>query len=63
VKIIVHLPDTEQGMSELTRKAAQLHAEAISGYVAKLNCPQTQKLELVDAVVDIVKKAQGEAVG
>ena len=57
MKIIVHLPNTKQGMSELARKTAQLHAEAVSGFAAKLNCPQSQKLELVAAVINTAKTA------
>jgi len=45
MKIIVHYPKSEGGLSELMKKATDLHIEAIIAYLDKLSCPKEQKLQ------------------
>ena len=54
--MIVHYPKTEAGKEELARRVAAVHAESVIAKINRLNCPTKQKLELVDAVIDTVKR-------
>ena len=58
--MIVHYPKTEAGKEELARRVATVHAESVTAKINRLNCPTKQKLELVDAVIDTVKRKQKE---
>ena len=39
------------GTEELERKVAEVHADMVTQYLNKLNCPSQQKLQLLDAVI------------
>ena len=56
--MIVHYPKTEAGKQELARRVATVHTESVIAKINRLNCPTKQKLELVDAVIDTVKRKQ-----
>ena len=58
--MIVHYPKTEAGKEELARRVATVHAESVITKINRLKCPTKQKLELVDAVIDTVKRRQKE---
>ena len=58
--MIIHYPKTEEGKQELARRVATVHAESVIAKINRLNCPTKQKLELVDAVIDTVKRKQKE---
>lgn len=58
--MIVHYPKTEAGKEDLARRVATVHAESVIAKINQLNCPTKQKLELVDAVIDTVKRKQQE---
>lgn len=58
IEIVVHYPTTEEGKRELAERVAGVHADFVLQYVRKLNCPSKQKEELIDAVIDTVKKEQ-----
>ena len=58
--MIVHSPKTDAGKEELARRVAAVHAESVIAKINRLNCPTKQKLELVDAVIDTVKRKQKE---
>ena len=38
-------------MRELERRVAEVHADMVTQYLNKLNCPSQQKLQLLDAVI------------
>lgn len=61
VNVIMHYPETAEGREALSRRAALIHADAVDHRLKKLNCPEKQKLELLDAVIDTVRKRSGEA--
>ena len=50
MKIIVHYPKSEEGLSELMKKATDLHIEAIIAYLDKLSCPKKQKLQIIEKI-------------
>ena len=56
INIIVHYPTTEEGWRELRRRMAIVHADAVLNSVQKLNCPTWQKIKLIDAIIEDVKK-------
>ncbi len=60
IHVIVHYPTTEEGKAELARRVAAVHAESVIAKINRLSCPTKQKLELVDAVIDTVKRRKRE---
>ena len=58
--MIVHYPKTDAGKEELARRVATVHAESVIAKINRLNCPTKQKVGLVDAVIDTVKRKQKE---
>ncbi len=50
MKIMVHYPTSENGLKELKKNVAKIHAEAVSSYISNLPCPKEQKLELLDSL-------------
>ena len=60
VNEIVYYPKTEEGKEELARRVADVHAAAVNQRLKSLNCPTSQKLALLDAVIETRKKESGE---
>lgn len=48
--IIMHYPKTEQGKTELHKKVAEVHVEAVDRYLAQLPCPKAQKVAILRSV-------------
>lgn len=58
VNVIVYFPKTEAGKLELAKRVSEVHANAVNQHIKSLNCPNSQKLALLDAVIeDAWKKA------
>ena len=55
IQVIVHYPKTEEGKQELARRVADVHADFVISTINRLNCPTSQKLELLQAVIDTTK--------
>ncbi len=51
INLIVHYPKTEEGREELAKRVSDVHAAAVIRRINALNCPTSQKLELLDAVI------------
>ena len=60
VNIIVYHPKTEEGKEELSKRVADVHATSVIQRLKALNCPTSQKQELLDAVIETVKKRSRE---
>ena len=60
VKVIVYHPKTEEGKEELAKRVADVHAASVIQRLKALNCPTHQKQELLDAVIETVKKRSRE---
>lgn len=58
INVIVYYPKTEEGQEELRRRVALVHADAVNRRLKELRCPEKQKLELLDAVIDTVRKVR-----
>ena len=59
INLIVYHPKTAQGQEELARRVADAHASAVIQQLKNLNCPTSQKLQLLDAVIADAKKRSG----
>lgn len=60
VNVIVHHPKTEAGKEALAKRVADIHATSVIRQIKDLSCPTSQKLELLDAVIETVKKRSRE---
>lgn len=43
----MHYPKTEQGKTELHKKVAEVHVEAVGDYLSRLSCPKAQKVSIL----------------
>lgn len=59
VEVVFYYPKTEAGKEELARRVAEVHADAVVRRIKELNCPTSQKLELLDAVIATAKERAG----
>ncbi len=50
MQVIVHPPKTPEGLRDLQKKVAIVHADAVLKYLTKLPCPKEQKIELVASI-------------
>ena len=60
VNVIVYYPKTPEGQEELAKRVADAHAMAVDQKLKSLNCPDSQKLELLDAIIRTVKERSME---
>ena len=60
IHVIVYYPKTEAGKEELARRVSDVHATAVNQRLKSLNCPTSQKLELLDAVIKTKKTESRE---
>lgn len=56
--MIVHLPKDKQAQKELENRVAAIHAQAVLDQVKRLACPLAQKLDLIKAVQDSLRRSQ-----
>ena len=52
IHLIVHHPQTQEGKLELACRVAEVHANAVQRRIKELSCPNSQKLALLDAVIE-----------
>lgn len=55
LQVIVHPPKTLEGLRDLQKRVAIIHAEAVLKYLTKLPCPKEQKIELVSSIQNSFK--------
>lgn len=55
MKVIVHPPTSPEGIRDLQKRVAGVHAEAVLKYIAKLPCPKEQKMQLLNSVQNCFK--------
>lgn len=60
IHLRVYYPKTPEGKEALARRVADIHASAVTQRIQSLNCPTSQKLELLDAVIASAKKRSRE---
>lgn len=60
INLILHHPKTEEGRMNLAKRVSEVHAAAVTQQIKSLNCPTSQKLALLDAVIETVKERSRE---
>lgn len=55
-------PKTEAGQNELSHRVAAAHAAAVNQQLKSLKCPDSQKLLLLNAIIDTVKSNTREPI-
>lgn len=60
IHIIVHSPTRPDDKIELSKRIAEVHAQAVIRQIKDLNCPTSQKLTLLDAVIRTAKENSRE---
>ena len=53
LKIESCLPSDPAAMLELQRRTAEVHARFAADYVAKLDCPKEQKIEMLSVIMKL----------
>lgn len=56
VNVIMYFPKTENGKEELGRRVARVHADAVIARINGLTCPESQKQQLLDAVIQTARQ-------
>ncbi len=56
ISLIIYYPKTEEGRENLAKRVSDVHASAITQRIKSLNCPTSQKLKLLDAIMEDVKR-------
>lgn len=56
VTVIIHSPQSQEGKLELSRRVAEIHADAVIHRIKSLNCPTSQKSALLEAVIQTAKE-------
>ena len=56
INVILYLPSSQDGKNELAQRIASVHADAVLHQIKKMDCPSTQKTELLDAIIIEAKK-------
>ncbi len=52
MNIIVHYPTTSEKIEELKNRVATMHIEAITTQLNSLSCPKSQKLLLLEEILN-----------
>lgn len=52
INVIVHYPTTDEGKQELAKRVSSVHADMVNQYIQKLSCPSSQKIQLMNAVIE-----------
>ena len=60
INLIVYYPKPEAGQMELAKRVSDVHAAAVTQRIKSLNCPTSQKLALLHAVIETVKERSRE---
>ena len=55
LQVVVMQPETAEGRAELARRVAQVHAEAVMYTLQRLDCPDRQKRDLLQAVLETLR--------
>ena len=55
INIVVHYPDTEEGLLKLKKHVADVRADAVLTGISKLDCPLSQKEQLLKAIISDTK--------
>ena len=62
IRVKVYAPQTQDGKIELSKRVAQIHADAVTRRIKDLNCPTYQKLQLVDAIIQAIRNRMDKTI-
>jgi hypothetical protein len=60
INLIVNFPNTKEGQIDLANRVSDVHASVVVQQIKSLNCPVSQKLELLDAIIKTAKNRSKE---
>lgn len=60
INVIVHYPTTDEGKQELAKRVSSVHADMVNQYIQKLSCPSSQKIQLMNAVIESAYAEEAE---
>lgn len=60
INLIVYYPKTKEGKEELAKRVSDVHAAAVDQRLRSLNCPTSQKLDLLNAVIKTARMSNRE---
>ena len=52
----MYSPVSEAVNQQLAKQVAQVHAESVCAYIRQLNCPHSQKLQLLNTIITISER-------
>lgn len=55
INVIFYYPKCEEDIAALGRRVAEIHADTVNARIKDLNCPTSQKLQLLAAVIATVR--------
>lgn len=53
--LVIHPPVTEAGKQQLAKQVARIHAESVYICIRQLNCPNSQKMQLLNTIITSVQ--------
>lgn len=59
MKVVLHIPDTEESARELSKKVAAVHAQTVLEQIKATPCPAEQKTKLLDTIKQLRQKEDG----
>jgi len=60
MNFIMYYPKTPEGQEDLAKRVSDVHASSVMQQIKALKCPQSQKTQLLDAVIKTVKERSRE---
>lgn len=54
IDLVIYTPQTPEGKLELSRRIAEIHADVTIRRIKELNCSASQKVQLVNALVQAI---------
>ena len=58
LNVVVHMPTSESGKRELAQRVSDVHANIVNNRLKSLNCPEQQKLALLNAIIETKKEKE-----
>lgn len=52
MNIIVHYPTTTKTIDELKKRVVTVHIDTITSHINGLSCPKSQKMLLIDEIIN-----------
>lgn len=53
INLKIHYPENRDAAAALKKIIAELHSDFVKEYIKKLNCPVSQKQQLLDKIISL----------